>query len=115
MFRDAHQYARICDLCQRVGKPTPSTAMPLVPLKALVPFKKWGINFVGPIAPPTRHGRKRYILFATDYATKWAEAMAYKNNDAKTVARFFYENIISHFGCLKELISERGTHFIINL
>jgi transposase InsO family protein len=112
MFKDAHQYARRCDPCQRTSKPTPSTAMPLVPLMALAPFEKWGIDFVGPIAPATRHGRKPYILVAIDYATKWVEAMACKNNDAKTVARFLYENIISRFGCPKELISDRGTHFL---
>jgi hypothetical protein len=112
MFKDAHQYARRCDPYQRTGKPTPSTAMPLVPLMALAPFEKWRIDFVGPIAPATRYGRKRYILVATNYATKWAEAMACKNNNAKTVARFLYENIISRFGCPKKLISDRGTHFL---
>jgi hypothetical protein len=106
MFKDAHQYARRCDPCQRTSKPTPSTAMPLVPLMAFAPFEKWGIDFVGPIAPATRHGRKRYILVATDYAIQWAEAMACKNNDAKIIARFLYENIISRFGCPKKLISD---------
>jgi transposase InsO family protein len=38
--------------------------------------------------------------------------MACKNNNAKTVACFLYENIISHFGCPKELISDRSTHFL---
>jgi hypothetical protein len=61
MFKDAHQYACKCDPCQRTSKPTPSTAMPLVPLIALPPFEKWGIDFVGPIAPATRHGRKIYF------------------------------------------------------
>ena len=112
LFRDAHQFARKCDPCQRVGKPSPSTAMPLIPLMALAPFEKWGIDFVGPIAPATKYGKKKYILVATDYATKWAEAMATRNDDAKTVARFLYENIISRFGCPKELISDRGTHFL---
>ena len=112
LFKDAHWYARRCDPCQRTGKPTPSTAMPLQPLLALAPFEKWGIDFVGPIAPATRVGRKRYILVATDYATKWAEAAATKNNDAKTVAKFLYENILSRYGCPKELISDRGTHFL---
>jgi hypothetical protein len=61
LFKDAYQYARKCDPCQCTGKPTPSTAMPLVPLIALAPFEKWGIDFVDPIAPAIRHGRKRYI------------------------------------------------------
>lgn len=112
LFHDAHQYARKCDPCQRVGRPTPTMAMPLVPILALAPFEKWGIDFVGPIAPPTKRGRKRYILVATDYATKWAEAAATKNDDAHTVARFLFENIISRYGCPRELISDRGTHFL---
>jgi hypothetical protein len=65
--------------------------MPLHPILAQVPFEKWGIDFVG----PSRNGCKRYILVATEYVTKWAEAIATKNDDADTVARFLYENIIT--------------------
>jgi hypothetical protein len=112
LFHDAIKYAKRCDPCQRVGKPTPSSAMPLTPILAQVPFEKWGIDFVGPIKPPSRNGRKRYILVATEYVTKWAEAQATHTDDATTVAKFLYENIITRFGCPKELVSDRGTHFI---
>ena len=44
--------------------------------------------------------------------TKWAEALAIKIDDVKIVAKFIYENIIICFGCPKELVSDRGTHFI---
>jgi transposase InsO family protein len=101
-----------CDPCQRIGKPTSSKAMPLNPILAQVPFEKWGIDFVGPIKPPSRYGKKKYILVATEYVTKWTEALATKTDDAKTVAKFLYENIITRFGCPKELVSDRGTHFI---
>jgi hypothetical protein len=84
----------------------------IIPLIALAHFEKWGIDFVVPIAPTIRHGQKRYILVATNYATKWAEAIACKNNDAKTIAHFLYENIIFRFECSKELISDRDTHFL---
>ena len=43
---------------------------------------------------------------------KWAEAMATKTDSANTVATFLYENIITRFGCPRELVSDRGTHFI---
>lgn len=69
--------------------------MPLVPILAQVPFEKWGIDFVGPIAPASRHGQKRYILVTTDYVTKWTEAIATRNDNASTVATFLYENIIT--------------------
>ena len=79
---------------------------------AQAPFEKWGIDFVGPIAPATRHGQKQYILVATEYVTKWAEAVATRTDNANDVARFLYENIITRFGCPKELVTDRGTHFL---
>ena len=115
LFTDANRYAKRCDPCQRVGKPTPSSSMPLIPILAQNPFEKWGIDFVGPIKPPSRYGQKRYILVATEYVTKWAKALATKTDDAKTVAKFIYENIITRFGCPKELVSDRGTHFLYDI
>lgn len=53
-------------------------------------------------------------MVATDYVTKWAEAVATRTHSAATVANFLYENIITRFGCPKELVSDRGTHFINN-
>ena len=70
LFKDAHTYTRRCDPCQWVDKPTPTIAMLLISVFVLVPFEKWGIDFIGPITHATRYGRKRYILVATDYATK---------------------------------------------
>ncbi len=95
MFADAHQFLRCCDPCQRIGRPIGSSAMPLVPILAQVPFKKWGIDFIGPIVPASCHGQKRYILVATDYVTKWTEAVATKTDNATTVVTFSYENIIT--------------------
>ena len=112
LFRDCITYARQCDACQRVGKPTDTSAMPLNPILALAPFEKWGIDFVGPINPPSKNGRYRYILVATDYATKWAEAEPTKRDDKEIVAKFLKENIFSRFGCPRELVSDRGTHFV---
>ena len=86
--------------------------MPLTPILAQIPFEKWRIDFVGPIKPPSREGQKRYILVATEYVTKWAEALATKIEDADIVAKFIYENIITRFGCPKEIVSDRGIHFI---
>ena len=82
--------------------------MPILPL---APFEKWGIDFVGPIQPAKRHGKNRYILVATEYATKWVEAVALKRNDAKVTARFLFENIITRFGCPLELVSDRAHIF----
>lgn len=95
-----------------VGEPTVSGAVPLAPLIALSPLEKWAINFVELVALASNNGCNRYILVAIDYATKWAEAEATKHNNAQTVARFLYAYTIPHYGCSKELISDRGTHSV---
>ena len=57
LFADCIIYTKQCDVCQRIGKPTDSCAMPLPPILALARFEKWGIDSVGPFNPPSRHGR----------------------------------------------------------
>eukprot|EP00253_Pinus_taeda_P018179 PITA_18179 len=84
IFKDSKNYAKICDSCQRMGKPTAIDEMPLQPQVHLEPFEKWALDFIGPINP-TSNG-KRYILVCTDYVTKWAEAKALVRATEQTVA-----------------------------
>ena len=75
-------------------------------------MKKWGIDFVGPISPSAINSQARYIIVAIDYFTKWAEARATRKANAKSTAKFLYEQVISRYGCPLELIRDRGTHFL---
>ena len=58
---------------------------------ALQAFEKWAIDFVGPINPPGKKTGARYIITATDYVTRWAEAQAVKDCTADTAAHFIFE------------------------
>src|SRR6266496_3592160 len=68
-----------------------------------------GIDIVRPLTETSR-GNK-YIVVAIDYFTKYPEARALTNANAKSVANFIYENIICRHGCPRKIISNRGIHF----
>ena len=58
---------------------------------------------MGPIKPKARRSGARYILVATNYATKWVEAVALRDNKAGSVARFLYK-MMTRFGCPMDLV-----------
>lgn len=114
MNRDVKQFIQRCDPCQRSGNPTFWNHWPLTPIVPLAPFEKWGVDFIRPIQSLGSQ-RHRYIIPATDYATKWVEAWATRKNDANTSARFMSEQIIMRFRHPLELVSNQGTHFLIDV
>eukprot|EP00253_Pinus_taeda_P024758 PITA_24758 len=57
----------------------------------LQPFKKWAIDFVGPIKAQGNIGA-RYIITATKYFTRWAEVKSVKDCIGVTAAKFLFEH-----------------------
>ena len=108
---DSQEYVKRCDECQRGTVPTCYDNMPLSPIVSTRTFAKWGIDFVGPL-PLAQGTRCQYLIVATDYLTKWAQAMASTKNDAQTTSKFLYEYIFVRFGLPIEIVSDQGTHFI---
>jgi transposase InsO family protein len=52
------------------------------------------------------------MLVATDYFTKWTEAVALKNMTHKEVIEFIIEHIIHRFGIPQTLTTDQGTYFM---
>ena len=111
-MKDAVDYCRKCDLCQRLGQPTEKDRLPFQLVLPLEPFQKWGLDFVGPFKPAVIRTGNRYIIVVTDYCTKWVEAKPLRDNTAASTTKFLYENIWCRFGCPIELVRDQGTHFI---
>jgi transposase InsO family protein len=112
LHRDAKDYYKAYDVCQRVGKPSRRDEIPLAPQMTIQVFEKWVIYFMGPINPPGKRTGARYIITATKYLTRWVKARVVKDCRATTIARFIFDDIITRFGCPKIIMSDQGTRFI---
>jgi hypothetical protein len=95
-----------------MGKPNRRDEMLLRAQVTLQEFDKWEINFVGPIKPLAKRIGARYIIIAIEYLTRWAKAAPVKDCSAKIAAHFFFEHVITRFGCPRVLMSDQGMHFI---
>jgi transposase InsO family protein len=73
-------------------------------------FPHLGLDLIGPINPPS--GGYIWILAATEYFTKWVEAIPLRKATGAAVANFIREHIITRFGIPHKVISDNGTPFV---
>ena len=84
--------------------------LPLQPITVEAPFQQWGLDFIGEIHPAssTQH---RWILRATDYFTKWIEAIPSRNATDSVIIKFLEDHILSRFGCPTKIITNNAAAF----
>jgi hypothetical protein len=114
MDGDISRFCRSCDICQRTvpkGKVSkvPLGIMPLID----TPFKRVGIDLIGPIIPASNRGH-RYILTIIDYATRYPEAVALRNICTVDVAEAMLK-VFSRVGIPEEVLSDLGSQFTSDL
>src|SRR6266498_2776002 len=88
MKYDIKSYIQTYDQYQRRGKTTDENELHSIKIKE--PFYQWGIDIVGSLTETSRENK--YIVIAIDYFTKYPEAKALTNANAKSVANFIYED-----------------------
>ena len=74
------------------------------------PFERIAVDFIGPL--PTSSKGNSHILVFVDYATRWPEAFATRNQLAVTVAELFVDHILCRHGAPGELLSDQGRNFL---
>src|SRR5579859_4769997 len=75
------------------------------------PFRGWGLDFIGQIHSPSTKGHQ-FVLVATDYFTKWSEAVPLKNMTHKEVIKFITKHIIHRFDIPQTSTTDQGTSFM---
>ena len=106
MQKDATEYVRRCEQCQKRAPLIHQPAGRLNPINSPWPFAQWGLDILGPF--PRATGNRRFVLVAVDYFTKWAEAEALANIRDVDVKKFMWKNIVTRFGVPNSLVSDNG-------
>ncbi|PKU82912.1 hypothetical protein MA16_Dca006210 [Dendrobium catenatum] len=110
MIKDCVEIARKCHQCQVHGVVLHQPPNVLHPTITSWPFESWGTDIVGPIDPPSSKGH-RFILAATDYFSKWAEAIPLREVKTRHVLQFLKDHIVYKFGIPCLIMSDNGPAF----
>ncbi|KAK1665874.1 hypothetical protein QYE76_054033 [Lolium multiflorum] len=110
IMTDCLRVAKSCHGCQIHGDFKHQPPVPLHPTVPSWPFDAWGIDFIGPIDPPSSRGH-RFILVATDYFSKWAEAVPLREVKSDNIINFLERNIIYRFGIPHRITSDNAKAF----
>ena len=97
MVQDSMDYAKKCEACQYHANFIHQPPEPLHQTVASWLFEAWGLDLVGPITPKSSTGHS-YILAATDYFSKWVEAISLREVKKENVANFIRIHIIYRYG-----------------
>lgn len=68
------------------------------------------MDFIGEISTKSSTNYS-WILVATNYFTKWVDAIPTRNATSKLVTIFLLKNIIKRFGCPKKIMNDNAMYF----
>jgi hypothetical protein len=111
MVDDCIKYQKGCKVCKWFGNIQLTPAGVMNSIVKSWPFRAWGLDFIGEIHPRSSKGHQ-FILVATDYFTKWTEAIPLRNMTRREVISFVQEHIIYWFGLPQTLTTDQGASFM---
>ena len=110
MAADTHRHIQSCTECLRYKVSRHHGIVPMGNLPIPTePFEFIAVDFLGPL--PKTKLRNNNILVITDYLTRWAEAIALPNQQARTYANAIIEHIILRHGAPRVLLSDNAKDF----
>ena len=104
--RDVVWYIKTCHLCQERQR----TLLEVPPIETHTPSIFQTIHVDTIHMAPASNGHK-YIVHGRDHLSSWAEARALKNENAESIGRWIFEEIVCRWGCLVEIVTDNGGPF----
>ena len=106
MQKDAQNYVKACDKCQKFSNVIEQLTKELTPITAQWPFAQWGLNIMGHF--PIAMQQLKFLIINIDYFTKWIELEALATIIEKNVRIFVWKNIICRYGIPRVLVLDNG-------
>ena len=109
MIADAKEFVRKCERCQ---KHAPTVRQPpelITSINSPIRFAMWGMDILGSF--PMASGKRKFLIVAIDYFTKWVEAKALAKITTKHVTQFFWESVICRYRLPRILVTDNGLQF----
>ena len=107
--KDVQVYCQACHVCATKKNAGRQRRAEMHRYDAGLPMEEIAIDLMGPF-PESESGNK-YVLVVVDSFSKWMEAYAIPNIEAKTVAERLVLEFISRFGVPVQIKSDRGKQF----
>jgi hypothetical protein len=98
MVQDYFRYFKGCEACQPFGDIQLAPASMLHPIMNPRPFQVWRLHLIEEIHPSSSKGHC-FILVATDYFTKWTEAIPLSNMTHREVIGSCWNILFTGSGC----------------
>jgi hypothetical protein len=109
MYKQIKQHIVACTKCKQFKISRTKSSGKLQPIEPPTGI----LDLMGPLTQSS-NGCK-YILVCTDYLSRFAITQATMNCTAETAARFLVEKVILQYGVPKQLLTDRGSHFMSNV
>ena len=109
MAKDIENVLKKCETCEKFTS-TKEPSKLVIPKDDGLPYKQWAIDVVGPM--PSNSQKKRFIITAIDFCTRWPIATASKFHDGNYIHRFIGQEIIRKFGTPKHILTDCGSEFV---
>ena len=110
LFSNVYKEITKCHQCQIFYGKRKLVPLPLNPIYIEAPFQYWGLYIIGEINPNSSRQHK-WILIATDYFTKWIEAIPTRRATDAVIMCFLEEKILDRFGCPRRIVKDNAAAF----